>query len=70
MNQSAHDTTKKVRVTVDMDTELKKMVLEMADKRNWSLAYMSYILLWQAVNEKNRKKSSSNPQQTEKNRVR
>ena len=44
------------RETTDMDDELKKEIKEMADERNWSFSYMSYVLLQQAVKEKNRKK--------------
>ena len=44
------------RDTVDMTNELKAEIQEMADERNWSFSYMSYVLLQQAVKEKNRKK--------------
>jgi predicted transcriptional regulator len=44
------------RKTVDIDEKLEKTIQEMADKRNWSFSYMSYVLLQQAVKEKLRKK--------------
>ncbi len=44
------------RKTVDIDENLEKVIQEMANKRNWSFSYMSYVLLQQAVKEKSRKK--------------
>jgi hypothetical protein len=44
------------RKTVDIDENLEKTIQEMADKRNWSFSYMSYVLLQYAVKEKSRKK--------------
>ena len=49
----------KTRKTVYFDEELEKTVQEMADRKNWSFSYMSYVLLQQAVKEKNRKKVHS-----------
>jgi hypothetical protein len=46
----------RIRITSDCDTGLKKIIQEMADKKNWPFSYMSYVLLQQAVKEKNRKK--------------
>jgi hypothetical protein len=43
------------RKTVDIDEDLEKSIQEMAEKRNWSFSYMSYVLLQQAVKEKLRK---------------
>ena len=53
--QYAHE---KIRKTVDLDTELAKVIQEMADKRNWSFSYMSYVLLQYAVREKARKRKA------------
>lgn len=44
-----------VRKTVEMDENLAKVIKDMADARNWSHSYMSYVLLQQAVKEKTRK---------------
>lgn len=49
-----------MRATTDMDESLKKEIEKMAEKNNWSFSYMCYVLLRQAVNEKNRKKRSAN----------
>ena len=48
----------KTRKTVYFDEELEKTVQEMADRKNWSFSYMSYVLLQQAVKEKTRKNKS------------
>jgi hypothetical protein len=56
MMQSAHD---KVRKTVEIDTNLEKSIQEMADEKIWSFSQMAYVLLQQAVKEKNRKKKSA-----------
>ena len=66
MNQNAHDKYKiegisqsmtgTVRKTIEMDTELSQYIQDMADEKVWSFSYMSYVLLQQAVKEKNRKK--------------
>ena len=50
------------RDTVDMTNELKAEIQEMADERNWAFSYMSYVLLQQAVKEKNRKKKKHEPE--------
>ena len=47
------------QITARIDTELHKNIKEMADNRNWSFDYMVYVLLQQAVKEKNRKKVHS-----------
>lgn len=44
------------RKTVEIDKELEKNIQAMADARNWSFSYMSYVLLQQAVREKTRKR--------------
>lgn len=44
-----------VRKTVEIDIELEKTIQDMADKKNWSFSYMSYVLLQQAAKEKLRK---------------
>jgi predicted transcriptional regulator len=55
----------KTRKTVYFDDELEKIVQEMADKRNWSFSYMSYVLLQQAVKEKTRKSKTGKENNTE-----
>lgn len=55
----------KVRKTVEMDVQLAESVQKMADGKNWSFSYMSYVLLQQAVKEKLRK--SKNGQSEESN---
>ncbi len=62
MKQNAHD---KIRKTIDIDTDLSKTIQEMADKRNWSFSYMSYVLLQQAVKEKTRKNKAGKENSTE-----
>jgi hypothetical protein len=47
------------RSTVYMDKELKSVIDDMADKKTWSFSHMCYVLLQQAVKEKNRKKKKS-----------
>ena len=44
------------RNTIYMDSDLKKEIWRMAQEKKWSFSYMSYVLLQQAVKEKNRKK--------------
>ena len=44
------------RKTIDMTEELETEIQDMADEKKWSFSYMSYVLLQQAVKEKNRKK--------------
>lgn len=44
------------RKTVEIDKELESQIQAMADARNWSFSYMSYVLLGQAVREKTRKR--------------
>lgn len=53
---SAHET--KIRKTIDMDNGLSDAIQALADEKKWSFSYMSYVLLQQAVKEKNRKKKS------------
>jgi hypothetical protein len=55
MNQEGKKTM--LRATVDMDFDLKDEIHDMAKKKNWAFSYMCYVLLQQAVKEKNRKKS-------------
>jgi hypothetical protein len=43
------------RKTIDIDENTENCIKDMANKRNWSFSYMSYVLLKQAVREKNRK---------------
>lgn len=52
------------RKTVDIDENLEKTIQGMADKKNWSFSYMSYMLLQSAVKEKNRKKSHSDSEKS------
>lgn len=49
-----------VRKTIDITEELQKTIEKMADAKNWSFSYMCFVLLQQAVKEKNRKKKSAN----------
>ena len=44
------------QITSRIDMELHKTIKEMADKKNWPFDYTVYVLLQQAVKEKNRKK--------------
>ena len=44
------------RNTIYIDSDLKKEIWRMAQEKKWSFSYMSYVLLQQAVKEKNRKK--------------
>jgi fructose-1,6-bisphosphatase/sedoheptulose 1,7-bisphosphatase-like protein len=48
-----------VRIYIQIDIPLAETIKEMAKKKNWSESYMSYVLLQQAVKEKNRKKSAT-----------
>ena len=57
MNQEGKKTM--LRATTDMDLELKDTIHGMAKEKNWSFSYMCYVLLNQAVKEKNRKKKKS-----------
>lgn len=59
--QSAH---RKVRKTIDIDTTLESIIQDMADKRIWSFSQMAYVLLQQAVKEKNRKKKPAEKSST------
>jgi hypothetical protein len=45
-----------VRKTVDITSDLEREVQSIADEKKWSFSYTSYVLLQQAVKEKNRKK--------------
>jgi hypothetical protein len=56
-----------LRVTVDMDNELKAIIKQMADERNVAFSYMSYVLLQSAVREKQRKRSKADPQHNSPN---
>jgi len=47
------------QITSRIDEELHKTIKDMANKRNWSFDTTVYILLQQAVKEKNRKKKSA-----------
>ncbi len=47
------------RKTMDIDENLEKTIKDMANKKNWSFSYMSYVLLQQAVKEKSRKNKSA-----------
>ena len=47
------------RIAIQIDLELYKTIQEMALKKNWSESYTAYVLLQQAVKEKNRKKSAT-----------
>lgn len=58
MNQSGKKTM--VRATIDMDFELKDTIHKMAQDKNWSFSYMSYVLLQYAIKEKQRKKKGNN----------
>jgi hypothetical protein len=51
-------TTETVRIYIQIDTDLAKTIKEMAQNKNWSESYMSYVLLQQAVKEKTRKSSA------------
>lgn len=44
------------RNTVYMDADLKAAIDEIANKKNWGFSYTCYVLLQQALREKNRKK--------------
>lgn len=60
MMQSAHEKTKFLRKTIDIDTDLVNIIQDMADKKTFgSFSKMSYLLLQSAVNEKLRKKKSA-----------
>lgn len=52
--QNAHET--KIRKTIDMDEALVNGIQSLADEKKWSFSYMSFVLLQQAVKERNRKK--------------
>jgi len=52
-------TEQTVRIYIQIDIPLAETIREMAKKKNWSDSYMSYVLLQQAVKEKNRKKSAT-----------
>ena len=47
------------RNTIYMDSDLKKEIDSLAGNKNWSFSHMSYVLLQQAVKEKNRKRKKS-----------
>jgi len=49
------------RNTIYIDSDLKKEIWRMAQEKKWSFSYMSYVLLQQAVKEKNRKKKKTVP---------
>lgn len=55
MNQSAHEM---VRKTIEIDTDTAIEIQQLADKSNWSFSYMGYVLLQQAIKERNRKRKS------------
>ena len=48
------------RSTVYMDSDLKKVIDDMADEKIWSFSHMCYVLLQGAVREKLRKKKNNN----------
>lgn len=48
----------KQRQTIDMDEDLKCEILSISNEKAWSFSYTAYILLKQAVKERNRKKKS------------
>lgn len=52
------------RVSTTIDENLKKTIEEMAKKKNWSLDFMVYVLLQQAVKEKLRKSKSESQSST------
>ena len=54
-------TSAKIRKTVEVDSELASAIKKLANSKNWSFSYMSYVLLRQAVNERLRK-SKNDPQ--------
>ena len=45
-----------VRRTVDFDQETYLEIIEIAESKKWSFSYTCYVLLHQALKEKNRKK--------------
>ena len=48
-----------IRITIDFDENLKNSIEKMAEKRNFSFSYMTFVLLQQAVKEKLRKSQSA-----------
>jgi hypothetical protein len=44
------------QITSRIDAELHTTIKSMAENKKWSFDYMVYVLLQQAVKEKNRKK--------------
>jgi len=46
-----------VRKTIEIDNDLCKEIEDMADEKKWSFSYMGYVLLQQAVKERNRKRN-------------
>jgi hypothetical protein len=48
-----------IRRTIDLDQELHTEIYEIEKSKNWSFSFTVYMLLKQAVKEKNRKKKSS-----------
>ena len=52
MNHLPH---RPIRITIDFDENLKNSIEKMAEKRNFSFSYMTFVLLQQAVKEKLRK---------------
>ena len=52
-------TEETVRIYIQIDIPLAETIKEMAKKKNWSESYTAYVLLQQAVKEKNRKKSAT-----------
>jgi len=47
---------RKIRRTVDFDEPMYDFITEMTKNKKWSFSYACYVLLQQAVKEKNRKK--------------
>ena len=62
--QTESENIKFIRKTIDIHPDLVEIIDEMAKKRHWSFSYMSYVLLQQAVKEKNRKKKSGEESHT------
>ena len=57
MNHSAHGETKFLRKTIDIHPDTVEEIEIIAKKSNRSFSYTCYVLLQQAIKEKNRKKA-------------
>lgn len=47
------------RISVYTDDEMKLEIIKISKEKKWSIAYVGYVLMQQAIKERNRKKRAA-----------